>query len=358
MKVSELLKEFPEKNFSEVWKEKINSIRGIQLQISENEIKDFEERIKKVFTLDKELNELKKYLKNNEYLEISEIDSEIIKNNGIYLLDGIINLINNPKNIKINSVYIEGILENFYIELDKYYFRETFNSIINKKFLDANIEKLNSVIRLIKLENEKKENISSENLEKISDLLEKIKSIDEKFPEIEKKMESFLSFEKNITKDQIGKIGDFYTEQGKILNKTNYKNVLFFIKNKFEWKNTDWIILSIVTGVLIISFSIFNIYKKGETILSTLPSIATLSVFLIFFLKQYSNNRNLINSYNFKGTSANIMEQLLTTRKKTEEGKLILEKTLDKILEDPVIHQKGGNDTINLVNTSLKTPGS
>ncbi len=231
----------------------------------------------------------------------------------------------------------------------------SWNQITSNKVINSHIEKLNHTIRLIKIENkDKNNNISSEDLQKIDELLKKAKTIDEKFPEIEKKMESFSKFEKETTKEQIDKIGTFYFKQAKLISKdTNNKNF-------FQWWNNRWIIVALVFWILILLVSWYNIYCVKNDVnlnfIATLPAIATLSIFLIFFLKQYSNNRNLINSYNFKWISANVMEYLLLTRETTDEWKIILEKTLDKILDDPTKNDKGWSETINLINTSLKTP--
>ena len=90
-------------------------------------------------------------------------------------------------------------------------------------------------------------------------------------------------------------------------------------------------------------------------ILTLLPLYSIMTIFILFFFKQYNKNIDIYNSYRFKYVSSDFMSGLLDFRSSPEDSKIIIEKTLDKILEDPT-NQKRGNDTVNLVTNHLKTP--
>lgn len=349
MLASELLQQFPEKSFSEVWENKLSIIKSEKPNIDKSWIDNFINKIDKVFELDNKINWLKQYLKDNESIEVSNWDVNIIKINWFNIINRIIWEIKKITDFTPNDIY--NIFKPFYDKLEWYaddwsnYLADDFinrnwrNISTWKKIIDSHIEKLDERIRLIKLENKNSNWINGANLKKVESIIKQTKDFETKYPEIEKKINSFLDFEKNITADEIKKIWDFYK---KAWTKIWIKLWLFFAL--LFWSFIIWL-------------SFYNIHNNWTTTISSLSSIATLSIFLIFFLKQFSNNKNAINSYNFKSVSANVMEHLLTTRNNTEEWKMILEKTLDKILDEPWKNEKW-SETINLVNTSLKTPWS
>lgn len=366
MKANELLEIFPEKSFTRIFNEQIKYIKWFH-QIDDNQIENFKKGIEKLFEIDNLVNYFKFYLESNNNININNSDIKLIKENWVDIIKSINSIFKSTTNFDLNKNDLFQIYEKFLNIIqynpnnnnlsflaDEFVYTKGWQSSTWKKIIESHIEKLENIIRIIKLENKNNSIISEENIKKLENLITKTKNFDEKYLEIEEKMNSILNYEKEITKEEIKNIWDFFNNQWKNIETKNEKIFKILIK----WKNTDWIILAIIFWIWIIIVSIFNIHEEWKLLLTTIPLIATLTLFIIFFLKQYSNNKSLINSYYFKWISTNVMEKLLITREWTEEWKIILEKTLDKILEEPWKKDKWENETINLINTSIKSPSN
>lgn len=352
MNTKELLQQFPEESFSELWNEQIKFIRQRYTNIDDSQIDNIETEFKTVFHLGNILRDIKNYLESNNVI-LSEDDTELIIT-WINFYNSIISKFKNPNNINLQENNISWIFRNFLNvlkaeELSREKIQTNYwNGLQWITIIEKKIKELQLILRLIKIESTKNGQISQKEIFEVKKIIESAKKFNEKYPEIEQKAQSLMNFEKLETITSIEKIWDFYkTESIEI----QWKN--WFLKNY-------WITYALLSWIIIIWISFWNIFSKHNStaIIASIPSIAVLSIFLIFFLRQYSNDKSLIRAYKFKWLSAEFMEKLLSTRENTEEWKIIIEKSLDKILENPLNNGKGTNETINLVNTSVKTPTS
>ncbi len=241
MQASQILIYFPEKSFSEVWEEKIKSIKSFQPQIDENQINTFKNNLNKIFLLDDKVNQLKKYFENNN-IEITDNDYESILKNWLNIIKSIIWLFNNAEYIDLTKNNLFNILEKLNNELtlnsylaDEYKYNPRWWTPIHiwKKIIDSNIEELDKLIRIIKLENDK--------INLIEDIYNK---------------------QFKIINDEIFYLKEEVWEKNKIINETSKeqtKSLIWWfeeLKDNFSLEERRWLVISIIIFFISISFSI------------------------------------------------------------------------------------------------------
>lgn len=330
MLVKDIISQFPARRFSDLLNEKLESVKQLNNTISDDQIQRFLDQKSKLF-------EFEDLLINDLYNILSSVWKNSIPN---YIYDKIEKLWIQKLNILIwglNNInpswnwlnwifqHLENIIrEHFYAQI-----KMSNHNPSNEFLVDYYITEIDNVVE--KLNHRNKWNTIDK------ETLKLVKEIKRLWPETLNYIKSIRNAEVHNTEEKVEKISTYYSNEWDKLKKS------------FIWVWVSFIFL----GVMVILWYL----NQSSSWYNLLPIYSILTIFILFFFKQYNKEVDIKNSYRFKSISADFMAGLLEFRWESGDSKIIIEKVLDKILEDPSV-QKKWNDSVNLITNNLKTPTS
>lgn len=329
MLIKDITPQFPTRRFSDLLNEKLESVKQLNSTISDKQIQSFLNQKSKLFEFeDLLIGDLLNALKSRWEESIPSYIYDKIEKLWIQKLNMLISWLNNinPSWNWLNWMFqhLEDVIrEHFYAQI-----KMSNHNPSNEFLVDYYITELDNIVE--KLKNRNKQNpIDNETIK----LAKEIKKL---WPETLNYIKSIRNAEVHNTEKKVEKISKYYFNEAE-------KS-----ENHFEWVWVSFLFLIIMIWLW------FG--NKGDSWYNLLPIYSILTIFILFFFKQYNKWTDIKNSYRFKSISADFMTGLLDFRWESNDSKIIIEKVLDKILEDPSTNQKKGNDTVNLITNNLKTP--
>ncbi len=326
MNVKELVSQFPDKSFSEKFKEKKNALMGIG--VPKEDLENKERELKKIFEYDRMVISVYQKLVNKKNLTLDDrvIDKISFHFNQIKELNQHLESDLNYQNKQDINQLFAGFVEFLRNKgfLDNIHYNVGNRDIIsNKSIIDEYINELESIIEKLQLAQ-----LNDKNLKNVEKFLDKILKDKQKYDDAIKIAENWIKLEQESTSFAI---------QEKIN--------IFDLKADNEHavkKYRPWLIAGIATGIIMLACIGYFIHELGSavnitigTALLRVSSLVVLSYFAFIFLQQFSNHRKLYEFYKFKAIALATMKQLLKTYTNQKEKEMILNKSINIIFSEP-----------------------
>jgi hypothetical protein len=325
MKAQDLLAKFPDKSFSEKFKEKESAIHGIGAPLEQVQAKRIE--FKKLFDFDDLLQDLKKKLQENVEREFDSYDEERIS----YLLSQLssINLYLNDLSYS-NPHNVNEIFQKFTRNVSHFFQQVNYN--INSSGISSGKQTIDELIQEIRqiLRNFDTFTVDKQKLQEADTLATKLVKNSEKY-------ERAINTAENWIKSEGRALSSSLQDKGQIFNdKANSEH-----RTREVW---GWFVGGILGGAMAFVTILCFVFKNGTDIsvgsaFLRISALIVVSYFAVYCLQQFSNHRKLYEAYKFKAIALRTMEELIKSYADPSDRERILDKSVSVIFSEPNIKE-------------------
>lgn len=323
MKAQDLLSQFPEKSFSDLFKEKVVAIQGIGAPV--DQVQEVRKAFEKLFSFDELLVRLKEKL--SEVLEreinprvaerISYFISQLTSLNS-YLENGL--NYSDPRNV--NQIFQQFRRHVNYLFEDVRYNISSSGVSSGKKVIDELLLELERIISDL------------DSFEVDSKVLQKAQQTAEKLVKNSEKFEKAAATAENWIKSEGRAVASAIEDKSLIFDRKASEH-----RRKGVW---GWFALAMILGGASVGAMLYFIHGNGDNpnlsvggAFLRISILVVISYFSFYCIQQFTNHRKLYEAYRFKAIALKTMEELAKSYTDPSDKERILNKAIAIIFSEP-----------------------
>ncbi|NTW29724.1 MAG: hypothetical protein HGA33_00405 [Candidatus Moranbacteria bacterium] len=323
MKAQDLLSQFPEKSFSDLFKEKVVAIQAIGAPV--DQVQEVRKAFEKLFSFDELLVRLKEKLSEGLEREInprvagriSYLISQLVSLNS-YLENGL--NYSEPRNV--NQIFQQFRRNVNYLFQEERYNIDSSRVSSGKSVIDELLLELDGIIS------------SLDSVAVDSKALQEAQLIAEKLVKNSEKFERAAQTAENWIKSEGRAVAASFEDKSLVFKEKADEH-----KSGWVW---GWFGLAMILGGASVGSMLYFIHGNGDNpnlsiggAFLRISILVVISYFSFYCIQQFTNHRKLYEAYRFKAIALKTMEELVKSYTEPSDKERILDKAIGIIFSEP-----------------------